>query len=157
MKPRRTLPQSLSRRVAIMTAGATVALGDGKGAGASLLPTSPVARIAAQWRAVRQAESDSTARWSNIEAWLMDNFRWADLTDEEQQVLPEATELHAIDAQLQRLDTDRHQCQVAIIGLPATSREDLKAKLLIVADLLADHALAHRLLTTAIEELKALA
>ena len=157
MKPKN--PKPLSSRTVVVSAAATLTPGAGRGAAGPVLATSSVAEIGAQWRVARQAEAALVARWSSIETWLIHNFGWADLTDDEQRALPEAAELHAIDTQLQQVDTDRHQCEVALIGLPAASRDDLQVKLQVVADLLnpADHAVAHRLLTTAIEELKALA
>lgn|GEM_PF-1393361 len=157
MKPKN--PKPLSRRTVVVTAAATLTPGAGKSAAGPVLATSSVAEIGAQWRVARQAESALAVRWSDLETWLIDNVGWADLTDDEQKALPEALELHAIDAQLQQLDADRRQCQVALIRLPAASRDDLLVKLQIVADLLnpADHALAHRLLATAIEDLKPLA
>lgn len=158
MKRPRNRPRSLSRHTVVVIAATTLAPGAGKGATGPALPASPIAAIAAQWRVVKQAEAALVARWSNIETRLVDHFRWADLTDDEQKALPEAAELHAINAQLQQLEADRRHCPVVLVGLPATSRDDLQLKLQVVADLLnpGDHALAHRLLTTAIGELKAL-
>jgi hypothetical protein len=152
--PKHPLP--LSRRL-LLGAPSAVALSPGIRIAAArpVAPSDPIAAIAKRWSAVKQSEADLLARWSKVEARLLKDFRWADLTDEEQQALPEAKELYAIDAQLDTLEEERRNCRGELVSLPAVTLRHLLVKLEAVIGSIspADNCAAHHLLAVAIEEL----
>lgn len=121
-------------------------------------PLDPITAIALRWKTINQSEEALLARWSKVEAWLIEDFRWADLADDEQQALPEAEELHAIDAQLDGLASERQECRGELISLPTSTLEHLLVKLRVAIDTInpADNCAAHHLLAVAIEELEEL-
>jgi len=159
MKPPKTHPVPLSRRL-LLGAPSAMALSPNIGivVAGPVAPPDPIAAIAKRWMAIKQSEDALLDRWSKLEAWLIERFAWVDLTDEEQQALLEAKELHVIDAQLDVLARERRECRAELVSLPTGTLEHLLVKLQVVIDTInpADNCAAHHLLAVAIEELEEL-
>jgi hypothetical protein len=158
MKSTKKLPP-LSRRNLLgappaVALSSTGSIGSPKPAVAS----DPIAAVAERWIAIKRAEESLSRQWSEIEARLIENFRWAHLSEEEQQSLPEAKPLHAIDEQLHLLEQQRRECRAELVSLPTETLRHLLVKFRVVIDTisLADNDTAHHLLAVAIEELDGL-
>ena len=155
----RSTRKGLSRRSVIGTVGATTLMVESISALAQPPALDPILTIGDRWQAMGREEADLSLRWSNVESWLIENFGWADLSDEEQQALPEAQQLHEIDAQLAELGEQQRSIRTQLLDTPATTLEGTILKLRIVADTITavDNWTAHHLIVAAIDELTALA
>jgi hypothetical protein len=97
-------------------------------------------------------------RWSDREAWLGKHRDWFRLSDDEQKLLPEAQLLYAIDAEYERCTRECTRVLRRLRNVPAETVEGAIAKLSIAVEAIEpdDHAGAHRVLLSAIADLRAL-
>ena len=98
-------------------------------------------------------------RWSDREAWLGKHRDWFRLSDDEQKRLPEGQLLYAIDAEYERCTRDCVRVLRRLRSIPAVTVEGAIAKLSVAAEAIEpdDYPSAHRVLLSAISDLRALA
>lgn len=117
-----------------------------------------IAAVAERWIAIKQTEEALSRRWSEIETWLIDNFDWTGLDEDEQQSLPEAKPLYAIEECLDLLEQQRRECRTTLVSLPTVTLRHLLVKLQVAIDMInpVDNCDAHHLFTVAIADLEGL-
>lgn len=146
--------RKISRRVVISAVAGATSLPEV----AAALPrlADNVRQLSGDWLALKQREEILTARWSTIESWLVEQFDWGNLSEEEQQALPEAQELREIDDQLDQLEEERLTCRARLLNLPPATLEGTLGKLRALADLIepADQPFLHQHLLMAMDELE---
>lgn len=99
-----------------------------------------------------------TLRWAEVESSLARDFNWLRLTEKDQEKVIQGRELRDIDARLGKLFKQRERLSTVVLRLSATSYDAVVAKLAVLAALVdpEDHPAAHTLVTSTVDELKAL-
>ena len=146
----------LTRRSVI--AGTSLAsLGGIKAAGAT--PVSDEgAKTCARWLRLNAHIERLQARWARLEAWLVKEHSWCQLTAAEQQALPWARELRDIDGCLDVLFEKRDALLAAVPATGSSTLESVIAKLAVTERLIwpDDHPEAHALIAGSVKDLLAL-
>ena len=75
-------------------------------------------------------------RWDRLEQVMIRDHKWLELSDEQQRALPEAKELHEIDARLTALSGARAEILPLLASMAAANRRTLMLKLKVVLMLL---------------------
>lgn len=114
-------------------------------------------RLCKFWLAHEAKTTGLARRWSEVETYLAQNCRWFDLSEAEQSALPEAAELWAIDARLERLSGEAAHIIPMLPSLAATNRMAILLKFKVLAHVLKreDYADEHALLRSALLDLEA--
>lgn len=96
--------------------------------------------------------------WGDHEAWLGDNRNWFKLSDAEQRDVPEGRLLDSIDNELDASMGECVRVMRRLRAIPARTITGAAAKLSIVAEFIepGDYPAAHRVLLSAIADLRAL-
>jgi hypothetical protein len=150
------LPKLTRRAVIAGTSAAT--LGGGKVAGAVPPRPDEGAKLCTQWLHLDAKIRRLQDRWRKLEHWLVQNHRWLQLSEAEQQALPWSKELQDIDGCLDVLFEKR---DALLESVPAAGSANLGAiitKLAVVERLIwsDDHPEAHALIAGSVQDLIAL-
>ena len=138
-------PAAVSHRVVLGAASAAPAVG--------LVPAAhpdPLVARCAEWLAIDRESDRLSLRWAALEARLIAEHRWFELSAVEQRRLPQAAELLEIEARLDRMSDEREARLEALAGLDARDLQGVAGKLA-VADRLLRHegGPVHRLVADA--------
>lgn len=146
----------LSRRTVVAALGSVPLLADGKVAAA--VAADPVLVLCAHYGELARRQEFLLRRWGDREAWLGDNRNWFSLSKAEQRALPEAQLLYAIDEEYDRCVRAGVRIVRRLRALPALTVDGAAAKLSVVAEVIdpEDYPGAHRVLLSAIEDLRAM-
>lgn len=147
--------QPLSRRT-VLAAPAGFAAG---GAGASQPPCADDAeRLCRLWLANSRETERLLLRWGDIEGDLIKRCRWGSLPEAEQETSPLGAPLRAIDMRLDVLFDEREAIARRLPLVTATSPDGVFLKLDVVRRELhlEDFPMIHRLLTSAVRDLRSL-
>jgi hypothetical protein len=150
------LPKLTRRAVIAGTSAATLA--SGKVAGAAPPRPDEGAKLCTQWLHLDAKIRRLQDRWRKLEHWLVQNHRWLQLSEAEQQALPWSKELQDIDSCLDVLFEKR---DALLESVPAAGSANLGAiitKLAVVERLIwsDDHPEAHALIAGSVQDLVAL-
>jgi hypothetical protein len=147
----------LSRRGVVAGVGAAPLLGAGAAAAAPA-SVDPVLVLTEHYGDLDRRKDVLLRRWGRIEARLARRFDWFKLSEAERRALPQAQELHAIDAEIERIGKESVYVLRRLRAVPARTLEGAIAKLGVVADMIEpdDYPSAHRVLLGAIADLQAL-
>ena len=146
----------LTRRAVI--AGTSVA----SMAGAKSASATPVAdegaKTCARWLRLNAHIERLQARWARLEAWLVKEHSWSQLSDPERRALPWAQELADIDGCLDLLFEKRDALLAAVPATGSPALESVIAKLAVTERLIwpDDHPEAHALIAGSVQDLLAL-
>jgi hypothetical protein len=146
----------LSRRKVVAALGSTPLLANGKFTAA--VAADPVLMLCAHFGELAQGQERLLRQWGDREAWLIDNRNWFKFSDAEQRALPEAQLLYAIDDEYERCERAGVRIIRRLRSVPALTADGAAAKLSVVADVIEadDYPSAHRVLLSAIEDLRAM-
>ena len=97
-------------------------------------------------------------RWGDLEAFLAEHHAWFKLTPAQQQALPAAHQLNAIDEELEQLARERPLIMRRLHRTPASTAEGAIGKLAVLAVEIEpdDCPSAHRMLLSAMADFEAL-
>lgn len=146
----------LSRRAVV--AGTSVASLGGVSAVSAAPVTDESAKTCVRWLRLNAKIQRLQARWTRLEAWLVREHSWFELTAAEQQALPWAQELRDIDGCLDLLFEQRDALLAAVPAAGSPSLESIIAKLAVTERLIwpDDHPEAHALIAGSVQDLLAL-
>ena len=147
----------LTRRSVI--AGTSVASLGGIGSAAATPVSDEAAKTCARWLRLNAHIERLQARWSRLEAWLVKEHSWGQLTTAERQALPWARELRDIDGCLDVLFEKRDSLLASVPATGASTLESVIAKLAVTERLIwpDDHPEAHALIAGSVQDLLSLA
>ncbi len=147
----------LSRRKVVAGMGSVPLLTQAKLAKAT--EADPVLLLCAHYGDLLRRQETLMRRWGDREAWLAKHRNWFLLSKEAQRALPEAQALYAIDVEYESCVREGVRVMRRLRAVPALTIEGAAAKLSVVADAMEpdDYPSAHRVLTSAIADLRALA
>lgn len=146
----------LTRRTVI--AGTSVAGLGGVRAASATPVTDEGARTCRRWLRLNAHIERLQARWARLEAWLVKEHSWSQLSGAEQQALPWVQELRDIDGCLDLLFEQRDALLAALPAAGSPTLESIIAKLAVTERLIwpDDHPEAHALIAGSVQDLLAL-
>lgn len=146
----------LSRRKVVAALGSAPLIANGKVAAAAA--ADPVLLLCAHYGELARRQEFLMRQWGDREAWLGDNRDWFRLSKVEQRALPEAQVLYAIDEEYESCVRAGVRIVRRLRAVPALTVEGTAAKLSVVAEVIdpEDYPGAHRVLLSAIEDLRAI-
>lgn len=144
----------LSRRKVVAALGSAPLLADGKFTAAAA--ADPVLLLCAHYGELAQRQELLMRQWGDREAWLGKNRDWFKLSKAEQQALPEAQLLYAIDEEYDRCVRAGVRIIRRLRAVPALTVDGAAAKLSVIAEVIdpEDYPGAHRVLLSAVEDLR---
>jgi len=147
----------LSRRKVVAGMGSVPLLTQAKLAKAT--EADPVLFLCAHYGDLLRRQEALMRRWGDREAWLAKHRNWFSLSKEAQRALPEAQALYVIDEEYDRCVRESVRVMRLLRAVPARTVEGAAAKLSVVAEVMEpdDYPSAHRVLTSAIADLRELA
>jgi len=123
---------ALSRRVVIGVASASpLTLSQER-----LVSSNQTEKLCRAWLANEEEARRLVGLWGNLETYLATHHNWYELSEEEQRILPEAAEMHAIDARLDVIQNERETFLSRLPAMPAEDRPTLMLKFRTVQTLL---------------------
>jgi hypothetical protein len=146
----------ITRRAVI--AGTSVASLGGVKAASATTVTDGGAKTCARWLRLNAHIERLQTRWGRLEAWLVKEHSWLQLTVAERQALPWAQELDDIDGCLDLLFEKRDALLAAMPAAGSPTLESVIAKLAVTERLIwpDDHPEAHALIAGSVQDLLAL-
>lgn len=146
----------LSRRKVVAALGSAALVTDGKFTAAA--GTDPVLVLCAHYGELARHQERLMRQWGDREAWLGDHRDWFSLSKAEQRALPEAQLLNAIDEEYDRCVRAGVRIVRRLRSVPALTVNGAAAKLSVVTEVIdpEDYPGAHRVLLSAIEDLRAI-
>jgi len=149
------LPKVTRRSV---IAGTSVASLGGIKSASAMAVADEGAKTCARWLRLNAHIERLQARWARLEAWLVKEHSWGQLTSAERQALPGAQELRDIDGCLEVLFEKRDALLAAVPATGSLTLESVIAKLAVTERLIwpEDHPEAHALIAGSVQDLLAL-
>jgi hypothetical protein len=146
----------LTRR-AIIASGSLASLGGVSSASAASV-TDEGARTCVRWLRLNAKIQRLQARWTRLEAWLVKEHSWLQLSGPERRALPWAQELRDNDGGLDVLFEQRDALLAAVPAAGSPTLESIIAKLAVTERLIwpDDHPEAHALIAGSVQDLLAL-
>jgi len=116
------------------------------------------AKTCARWLRLNAHIERLQARWARLEAWLVKEHSWGQLTTAERQALTWARELRDIDGCLDVLFEKRDALLAAVPAVGSPTLESVIAKLAVTERLIwpDDHPEAHALIAGSVQDLLAM-
>jgi len=150
-------PPKFTRRSVI--AGTSVASLGGIKPGSAKPGSDEGAKTCVRWLRLNAHIERLQARWARLEAWLVKEHSWGQLTAAERQALPWAQELRDIDGCLDVLFEKRDALLAAMPATGSPNLESVIAKLAVTERLIwpDDHPEAHALIAGSVQDLLVLA
>ena len=111
------------------------------------------------WLALEEEHQALIRRWQALDAYLIRERYWCDLSRQRCAAIPEAVELEAIDHRLEAHYETRQELLTTLPNVPATTQPGLALKLAIAAIIVMpdENEQAHNLITSALHDLETLA
>lgn len=101
-----------------------------------LAPIDRTTILCKAWLAIEAERRALTGRWAMLEDHMVNHHQWFNLTDAQQLAMPQAAEMHALDARLTALQKDCEEILPQLPGLAAKDRPSLLFKFQVVETLL---------------------
>ena len=116
------------------------------------------AKTCVRWLRLNAHIERLQARWARLEAWLVKEHSWSQLSGPERRALPRAQELADIDSCLDLLFEKRDALLAAMPAAGSPNLESVIAKLAVTERLIwpDDHPEAHALIAGSVQDLLAL-